>query len=312
MWEAALIVWPVFAIIAIGYLAARVGLLSEGAAKGVAEFAFSIAVPAFMLRTIATAKLPQIAPVSLWLSYFGAAALTWAAATLATRFVLRRPAADGAGIALSSMFGNVVMLGIPLALATLGPEAAGPIAIIISLHTPILWLAATLHLEMAESKGTTSLRHMTGNVLLDLARNPIILAIIAGSAWRLSGVGVPATVDRVLLLLGQASVPAALVSLGASLVAFTIAGQRATLVTICTLKLLVMPAAGYVLATKVLALPALAASVVVLLTAMPTGANAYLFAVRHGRAVSSASGAVALGTVLAAVTASAIVYALKG
>jgi hypothetical protein len=210
------------------------------------------------------------------------------------------------------MFGNVVMLGIPLALATLGPEAAGPIAIIISLHTPVLWLAATLQLEMADRRGSTSIGRLARTVFLDLARNPIILAILAGSIWRVSGIGVPATVDRALLLLGQAAVPAALVSLGASLVAFSIAGQRATLATICVLKLVAMPAAGYLLATKVLGLPTLAASVVVLLTAMPTGANAYLFAVRHDRAVNSASGAVALGTVLSAFTASAIVYALKG
>jgi hypothetical protein len=304
-------VLPIFAIIAIGYAAARWRLLSEGAAKGVAEFAFSIAVPAFMLRTIATAKLPDIAPLSLWLSYFGAVLITWALAAIATRLILGRPAADGAAIALAATFGNVVMLGIPLALATLGPDAAGPIAIIISLHTPVLWLAATLHLEMAERSDATSLGGLARVVAGDLARNPIILAIAVGSLWRISGTGVPAALDRVLVILGQAAVPAALVSLGASLVAFTIAGQRATLLTICTLKLAVMPVAAYVLATKVLALPGLAASVLVLLAAMPTGANAYLFAVRHGRAVASASGAVALGTVLAAVTASAVVYALR-
>lgn len=310
MRQAVLVVLPVFAIIAIGYGAARIRLLSENAAKGVAEFAFSIAVPAFMFRTIATAKLPEIAPLSLWSVYFGTAFVTWAAATLATRYVLRRPAADGAPIALSAMFGNVVMLGIPLALATLGPDAAGPIAVIISLHTPILWLAATLHLEVAESRADTSWRGLAGIVIMDLVRNPIIIAIASGTVWRLSGLGLPEPLDRILLTLGQASVPAALVSLGASLVAFQIAGQRGTLATICFLKLVLMPLICYLLAVKVLALPTLAAGVVVLLSAMPTGANAYLFATRHGRAVNSASGAVALGTVLSAITASVIVYAL--
>ena len=55
-----------------------------------------------------------------------------------------------------------------------------------------------------------------------------------------------------------------------------------------------------------MALPPVAAAVVVLFAAMPTGANAYLFAMRHGRAVNSASGAVALGTMLAIVTTSVI------
>lgn len=313
MWQAALIVWPVFAIIAIGYLAARNGMLSETAAKGIAEFAFSIAVPAFMFRTIATAKLPDIAPLALWACYFGAAIVTWSAATVATTVLLRRPAADGAPIALSAMFGNVVMLGIPLSLATLGPDAAGPIAVIISLHTPIMWVAATVHLEMAahHGEGGISLAGIARTVALDLVRNPIIMAIAGGTFWRIAGLGMPEALDRMLVILGQGSVPAALVSLGASLVAFTIAGQRATLAAICLLKLVVMPAAGYLLATKVLVLPPLAAGVVVLLTAMPTGANAYLFAVRHGRAVNSASGAVALGTVLSAISVSIVVFLMQ-
>jgi malonate transporter and related proteins len=62
-----------------------------------------------------------------------------------------------------------------------------------------------------------------------------------------------------------------------------------------------MPAAVFVLA-RMLDLPPLAAGVVVLFAAMPTGANAYIFAVQYQRLVNPVSGAVALGTLLAAVT----------
>ena len=43
---------------------------------------------------------------------------------------------------------------------------------------------------------------------------------------------------------------------------------------------------------------------------MPTGANAYIFATRYQRVVNSTSGAVALGTILAALTAAALVSVL--
>jgi len=45
-----------------------------------------------------------------------------------------------------------------------------------------------------------------------------------------------------------------------------------------------------------------------LFAAMPTGANAFLFAQRNGEAVPAVSGAVALGTGLAAITASVLLY----
>jgi malonate transporter and related proteins len=51
---------------------------------------------------------------------------------------------------------------------------------------------------------------------------------------------------------------------------------------------------------------------VVLFAAMPTGANAYLFAARVDRAIHSASGAVALGTTLSLVTLSVLIVMLRG
>ncbi len=49
-----LIVAPVFALIAIGYAGALSRLLSDVAHKGISEFAFNIAMPALLFRTIAT------------------------------------------------------------------------------------------------------------------------------------------------------------------------------------------------------------------------------------------------------------------
>ena len=72
------------------------------------------------------------------------------------------------------------------------------------------------------------------------------------------------------------------------------------------MKLLAMPAIAWMLA-HLLQLPPIVAGVVVLFAAMPTGANAYIFAVQYQRLVNPVSGAVALGTMLAAVTLPLIV-----
>ena len=77
----------------------------------------------------------------------------------------------------------------------------------------------------------------------------------------------------------------------------------------CVLKLLLMPACAWLLA-HLLKLPPMATSVVVLFAAMPTGANAYIFAAQYQRLVNQVSGAVALATILAAVTLPFIVLML--
>jgi predicted permease len=50
-----------------------------------------------------------------------------------------------------------------------------------------------------------------------------------------------------------------------------------------------------------------AAGVIALFAAMPTGANAYIFAAQYKRLVNPVSGAVALGTLRAAVTLPVVV-----
>jgi malonate transporter and related proteins len=61
----------------------------------------------------------------------------------------------------------------------------------------------------------------------------------------------------------------------------------------------------------VFGVPKPAAEVALIFAAMPAGANAFLFAERTGRVVNSASGAVALGTALGAITSTAIIALLR-
>jgi predicted permease len=75
-------------------------------------------MPALLFRTIAVAEVPAVDPLHLWGAYFGAVAITWVLATLLATKVLRRPPADAASIAVGSVYGNIVMIGIPLSLAS--------------------------------------------------------------------------------------------------------------------------------------------------------------------------------------------------
>jgi hypothetical protein len=304
-----LIVAPVFALIAAGYAAALFRFVSEGAHKGISEFAFSIAIPALLFRTIVVSEFPDVSPYRIWGVYYGALALTWIAA-LALSALLRarrEDREDGVVFAIGSVYGNIVMLGIPLVLSALGNEAAGPMALILSVNTPLLWLCGILQMELVSRKRTGSAFSVIRPVLADLVRNPLMIAIGFGVIWRFTGLGLTPVVDRTIELLAQAGSPTALVALGINLFRFEVKGEKLSILAMCALKLAAMPAAAFVL-TKLLDLPPVAAGVVVLFAAMPTGANAYIFAVQYHRLVNPVSGAVALGTLLAAMTLPVVVW----
>ena len=311
MFDVLAVISPIFALIAIGYVAGRLKWLPEATSPGLAAFSFTLAIPAVLFRTMVVADLPETEPYKIWVAFFGAALGTWLVAAVLTAVYLRRPAADGVAISMSAGFANVVMIGIPLCLVAFGPESAGISALIVALHSPLLWLMASFHLVLAGSERGGSLAAAAYQLFRDISGNTIILAILAGLLWRQTGLGLHPQLDQIVSMLAKAAIPSALVSLGLSLVGFRIAGQLPTLSMIVVLKLVLMPLGAWYLAAIVFQLPSLEVGVITVFAAMPTGANAYLFAEKHGRATNSASGAVALGTLLSVATAAATIYLLN-
>jgi predicted permease len=308
-----LIVAPVFALIAAGYASVLFRFVSEGAHKGISEFAFSIAIPALLFRTIVVSEFPDVSPWRMWSAYYGALAITWIAALAISALIRERRDAreDGVVFAIGSVYGNIVMLGIPLVLSSLGNEAAGPMSLILSVNTPLLWLCGILQMELVSRKRTGSVLSVIWPILADLAKNPLMLGIGFGVIWRFTGLGLNPVVDKTIELLAQAGSPAALIALGITLFRFEVKGERGSVAVISALKLLAMPAIAFALA-RLLNLPPVVTGVVVLFAAMPTGANAYIFAVQYQRMVNPVSGAVALCTLLAAVTLPVVVMVVAG
>ena len=187
-----LIVAPVFALIAAGYASVLFRFVSETAHKGISEFAFSIAIPALLFRTIVVVGIPRCQPLPDVGRLLRRARhhLDRGAGDLGHACCERREdREDGVVFAIGSVYGNIVMLGIPLVLSALGNEAAGPMSLILSVNTPLLWLCGILQMELVSRKRTGSLLSVIRPVLADLARNPLMLAIGFGVVWRLTGLG---------------------------------------------------------------------------------------------------------------------------
>lgn len=305
------LVAPVFGLIAIGWAAARVRYVPEAAGPLLSDFAYKILIPALLFRAMATMAPPAQSPWLLAGAYGTGVVLVWLTATLATLVLLRRPAADAPAIAFATTFGNGLMLGIPLILSAFGPEAATPVAILVTCDTIMLWMLGTLHMELTlRGFGSGSLGSVARTVL-DLVRNPIIAAVIIGTLWRWSGFALPGVIDTLITLLGGAAIPVSLTALGMTLARYEIKGQTPTLLLITTLKLIAFPAVVLWLGLSVFGLTPIWAGVLAVFSTMPVGANAFVFASRYERAVGSVSAAVAITTVAAVFTVTAMLVILQ-
>lgn len=285
---------PIFALVLLGFFSARTGLISHEASAGLSEFVNRLAIPALLFRTVIEAKTPDVNPFPYWGSYFIALALVWIIADLLAHRA-GRGGREAAVIGFSSAQSNTVMVGLPIILSTLGEAGKLPVVMLLAVNLPVTMSAVTLLIARGEGGGLRAL-------FMGLITNPIILAVLAGVAFRYSGLTMPKTATSILRMLGDTTAPCALVAMGMSMVSISFGGAKLMILMVSVLKLLVHPALAYVLAVYVFKLPPVYAASAVMFAACPSGIQAYLVAERFKSGAVIASGAIALSTLAAAIT----------
>ena len=303
------VVAPIFALMLLGFVAARARWFDDAAARGLVRFVFFFAIPGLLFRSLAVLELPDRIEWSFLVSFYAGSLTIYALGMAAGRFLFRRPADAQAIFAMSAGFSNTVLVGLPVLLTALGPEAALPVFLLIALHSPLLMPLTVALLQRGGAEPTAlgaRLRSASG----DLLRTPIITSVLAGLAVNLSGLTLPPTLDTAAAMLAAAAVPAALFAMGASLASFPLRGDLRQVAILATLKLVVHPLLVWVLAVPVLGLDGIWVPVAVTMAAMPSGVNAYLFAARYEAAEGVAARTVFVTTAASVVTISLVLYLL--
>ena len=303
------IVAPVFALIGLGAAAIRLRLLDAGAVRGMSDFVFYLAMPSLLLRAMVTA--PPLRLLDVAGSFIAGALLLFAAAALLSRVVLRARISTAGVFALNAVFGNTVMLGVPIIDSAFGAEGLAYLLAIVAFHAALLLPLATILIEAdGGPAGQRRPADVLRAVLPGLLRNPVVMVIVAALAWRTTGLGLAAPVDRLLHLLGAAGPPLALFCLGATLPKPEGLKGLRDVALASALKLLVMPALVAGLAWLA-GVRGVAFSVVVLAAAMPTGANAFLLARRFGTMMEASASTVVVSTALSLLTLTALLGWLR-
>lgn len=305
------IVLPVFGLIAIGFVAARTGLIKDHVGDGLSDFVFTVAVPCLLFKTLATADVPQASPWAYWAVYFSAAIMVWTSAHLIVTRVFGRERQTGTVAGFSAAQANTVLIGIPLILTTYGEAGRVPIFLLIAVHLPLMMSAATLSIEHGGS-GHGQLRATLGRLAVSIATHPIIIAIALGLAWRASGLTIPAIPFQILDMLGSTAIPCALFAAGMALKRYGVQGDLRVTLLVSFLKLMVQPALVFLLGAFVFALPPVWLGAAVLFAACPSGINAYLLANRYGTGVRIASSSIAISTALAGLSVTFWLWLLHG
>lgn len=255
-----------------------------------------MASPALLFTTLSASE-----PTSVLGPFLGIAAVSSVATALAfvlvTRWWLRRDLTETTIGAMSASTVNSANLGLPIALYVLGNmEYAAPV---------ILWqLALYSPVCLAILDASTS-RHRTTplSMLVQTAKNPMIVGSLAGLACALFDITLPQPLADPIELIAGASIPAMLIAFGISLVGSkplqASGGRRADTVIATALKLVFQPLVAWAVAQWIFGLDASETFIVVIMAALPTAQNIFVTASRYERGVILAKDTVLLTTVVA-------------
>lgn len=261
--------------ILIGYILGRINLLGEHARPVLARLTFFVLSPFLLFVVLAEADVRTLFSSLLPVSAIAAVAVIAVYAVIA-RLVWRRSVAETTIGSLSAGQVNSNNIGIPLSLYLLG-DAAFPAPVI------LLQLLVFTPITMAILDAVTSGRSSFGKTVGRVVTNPIVIGSALGAAVSISGLELPEGVMAPAALVANACVPVLLISYGLSLYGQRVLGahgRRRDVVLASTLKLLVMPAIAWAVATLVFALPRADVLVIVVLAALPTAQNVFNYAQR--------------------------------
>lgn len=301
------VVAPVFVLVGLGWGIAALGILSREVGEGLVAFVFTVAVPVLLARTLVTGPPFDAGVLRLYAAYFGGVACVWAVAALAVRRLWGRGARAGMIAGVAAGFSNIVLMGIPTVALAFGQAGSDVLFLLLAVHLPIMVAAATFHMEFAlradgVEAAPVSFTATARSIARSLSRNPLVIGIAVGAAWRLSGLPFGGLPDRVAGLLGGAAGPVALFALGMSMVKYRVRGQIGPALLAAGLSLFALPGLVWLFGT-LLDLSPLSLKVAVVAASMPTGVNAYLFASYFKVAEGLAANAIVVATAGALATA---------
>ena len=136
---------------------------------------------------------------------------------------------------------------------------------------------------------------------LAIARNPLVVACVAGLGWNALAVPLPGFVAKVLELLAGAALPLGLVAAGAGLEFVLGTLPLRAIVWWHVIKLAALPALAFALA-PLFGLSVIERQVAVLLAAVPTAPSSYILAMQMNGTGAPVALLLSTGTLLAIVT----------
>lgn len=301
---------PFFGLIVIGFACGKIKQIPDTALGWMNFFIVYVSLPALFYRILAKTPLDQLAQIDFILATTLATFWAFAIAFAIGMFMRAGDIGESTIAGLAGGYGNIGYMGPGLALATLGPAAAVPVALIFCFDNIILFSMVPFLMAL-RSKKPMSVPAIAWEVIKRVAGHPLIIASALGVASAATHFHPPLALERLMQFLQNAAAPCALFALGVTVALRPLQKMPWEIPLLTGAKLVLHPILVFLLLSLFGPFEQEWIYTAILMAALPPALNVFVFARQYDTWVEQASSAVLVGTVVSVVTLIPVMWLVK-
>lgn len=274
-----------FAIVVVGYIAGKLGYMGGTFDKKLSKVVIDITCPALILSSAMTGELPDRRYI---LPLLGISVLTYVLLTgvalLLPRFLTKKKDDEGV-IGFAMMFGNVGFMGYPIIASIFGHEAVFYAAVLNVVNTFTVFTIGTM-LVVGKNQSTVEEKEMSRKKMLRkvLYSTPMLSAYLTMLIVALEIKDIPEFISQPLTMIGNITVPAALLIIGSSMSQLPLRALlgNGTIYATTLMRLAILPVGIHYLMT-LLGFSSFVVGINTVVIAMPVATYGTILCLRHGK-----------------------------
>ena len=301
---------PFFGLIALGYAAGKFNDLPDIGMAWMNFFLIYISLPCLFYRVLSETPIEQLGNPRFVVGTTLSTAIVFAIAFAAGLAIRHGNIAEAAIVGVAGAYGNVGYMGPGLAVSTLGPDAAAPVALIVCFDSTLAFVLVPTLMAIAgtEKRGFA----VTGfHIIKQIVFHPFLIASALGILAAAVHFKAPVALDRLMQFLQNAAAPCALFALGVTVALRPVEKMPWEVPPAILVKLVVHPAVVLIVLSLIGNISPVWLSTAVLLAALPTALNVFIMARQYDTWVTQASSTVLFSTAASVVTLIAVMWVVQ-
>lgn len=275
-----------FAIVVVGYIAGKWGYMGGTFDKKLSKVVIDITCPALILSSAMTGELPDRRYI---LPLLGISVLTYllltGVALLLPRFLTKKKDDEGV-IGFAMMFGNVGFMGYPIVASIFGHEAVFYAAVLNVVNTFTVFTVGTMLIVGKNQESSVAEKEMSRKKMLRkvLYSTPMLSAYLTMLIVALEIKDIPEFISQPLTMIGNITVPAALLIIGSSMSQLPLRALlgNGTIYVTTLMRLAILPVGIHYLMT-LLGFSSFVVGINTVVIAMPVATYGTILCLRHGK-----------------------------